>query len=584
MIGDLFFPKLIILLKENISEDQTCEVPVVSTGIGDFCGVRQTIAGHSVNAYLGVPFAQPPIGKLRLQPPKQIDHHLGFLSTDHYAPTCYHTLWESYDGFVGEQAWNPPDRHVSEDCLKLNIWVPGNLKSSEKLPVMVWIFGGGFISGSPSLDFYNGSVLAALQEVIVVNINYRVGALGFTSFGPKSSISGNFGLLDQQAALRWIHEKIGDFGGDPNKVTLFGESAGSASVTSHLFAPDSHPFFQRVAASSGTMIHHWATNPDVTDSSAKLAKLLGCHGNEEAILECLQGVEVAEFQQAADSLATGVPIQFTFTPISDDPLFFKGNVHDRFESGDFKRDFSGIFGLVEDEGSYFLPYYLGEERYGFVFDPKFDTNSEENSAKLNWTQFENSINVLGGYFGEDAAILQQVQQLYLNTYQIDRNSLTSPSPFLRDSIARLYSDQFFNCDFTHFIEHISKFITGNIYFYHFRERSTSNPWPKWMGVMHGYEIEYYFGVPVRSPDTYESVSRESEKRFSENLMQMWADFARNGSPSPNWRPHSESQKRLVLDKKLNDGIFEHIADPHHDTCIPLLNYRRRPITKSKIEL
>ncbi|KHJ92237.1 hypothetical protein OESDEN_07882 [Oesophagostomum dentatum] len=177
----------------------------------------------------------------------------------------------------------------------MNIWVPEKHDGS----VLVWIFGGGFFSGSPSLELYNGTAVAALKHTIVVNINYRLGPFGFLYLGKDSTVTGNMGLLDQQAALRWIHENIGFFGGDPSKVTLFGESAGGASVTSHLFAPDSYSFFNKIIALSGSITQPWATQtPDeIYNISMKFAERLGCTDNgHAAVLACLQTRNASEIQ------------------------------------------------------------------------------------------------------------------------------------------------------------------------------------------------------------------------------------------------------------------------------------------------
>ena len=122
----------------------------------------------------------------------------------------------------------------------------------------VWIFGGGFFSGTATLKLYDGKILAAKGDVIVVSIQYRIGALGFLSLGSDSSSPGNAGLLDQQLALRWIHEHIADFDGDPQRVTIFGESAGAASVSYHLLSPGSADFFNSAIMQSASAVARWA--------------------------------------------------------------------------------------------------------------------------------------------------------------------------------------------------------------------------------------------------------------------------------------------------------------------------------------
>src|SRR5260370_27254163 len=141
-----------------------------------------------------------------------------------------------------------PDRHVgkptSENCLALNVWTPARGRGADKRPVMVWMHGGGFVNGTS--DMYNSRWLAAKGHIVVVTINYRLGALGFLahpSLGPAGNI-GNYGLADQQAALRWVRDHIADFGGDPHKVTIAGESAGGISVCDHLVAPGSAGLFR----------------------------------------------------------------------------------------------------------------------------------------------------------------------------------------------------------------------------------------------------------------------------------------------------------------------------------------------------
>uniref|UniRef100_A0A915DV68 Carboxylic ester hydrolase n=1 Tax=Ditylenchus dipsaci TaxID=166011 RepID=A0A915DV68_9BILA len=160
--------------------------------------------------------------------------------------------------FPGAEMWNPPSE-VDEDCLTLNIWVPEKHDGT----VMVWIYGGGF---------------SQVEGAIVVNINYRLGAFGFLYFGAGSPVPGNMGLLDQQMALRWVNENIAYFGGDPRRVTLFGESSGGASASAHLFAQGSKNYFTKLIAKSGSILNNWATKPKevILDISLTLAKRLNC--------------------------------------------------------------------------------------------------------------------------------------------------------------------------------------------------------------------------------------------------------------------------------------------------------------------
>uniref|UniRef100_A0A3P8RFR0 Carboxylic ester hydrolase n=1 Tax=Astatotilapia calliptera TaxID=8154 RepID=A0A3P8RFR0_ASTCA len=226
--------------------------PVVHTKLGSLKGEYVSVKGKEtgVHAYLGVPFAKPPLGpSLRLAPPQPVGGWEGVRDATKQPPMCIQskeTVLDLVDK-LGTALVEIPD--ISEDCLYLNIYAPANRAKNAKLPVMVWIHGGGFALGSAST--YDGSALAAYQDVVVVLIQYRLGLLGFLSTGDEH-ISGNFGLLDQVEALKWIQQHIHNFGGDPGLVTIFGESAGGVSVSLLLLSPLSDGLFHRAIAESGT--------------------------------------------------------------------------------------------------------------------------------------------------------------------------------------------------------------------------------------------------------------------------------------------------------------------------------------------
>jgi para-nitrobenzyl esterase len=189
--------------------------PVVTTKYGELQG---TMAGGA-SVFLGVPFAQPPVGELRWRAPQPPSAWQGVREATRFGGICPQV--EIYAGF------NTPS--TTEDCLYLNVFVPGKVQAGAKLPVMFWIYGGGF-AGGESND-YDGRKLALQGNVIVVTINYRVGALGnlaHPALAREDRLHTNYGILDQQAALAWVRDNIAAFGGDPGHVTIFGESAGAA--------------------------------------------------------------------------------------------------------------------------------------------------------------------------------------------------------------------------------------------------------------------------------------------------------------------------------------------------------------------
>ncbi|HWJ70760.1 MAG TPA: carboxylesterase family protein [Sphingobium sp.] len=200
-----------------------------------------------VNAWLGVPFAAPPVRELRWRAPQPVTPWTGVRHADRYAPECLQPLRGSNQNhYFGEEA-------TSEDCLYLNIWAP---KAASKAPVVVWIYGGGFNIGSASMANYSGEPLAG-EGVVRVNIAYRVGPLGFMAHPELTRESGyggsgNYGLMDQIAALQWVQHNIERFGGDPDNVTIVGQSAGSMAIGLLQMSPLAKGLFQRIAAMSGS--------------------------------------------------------------------------------------------------------------------------------------------------------------------------------------------------------------------------------------------------------------------------------------------------------------------------------------------
>ena len=223
----------------------------VLTESGTISGTRV----NGLNVYKGIPFAAPPVGDLRWRPPVHVAPWTGERKADAFAPACMQ---------VGVSMPGETAPAVSEDCLYLNIWTPAEAQH-ERLPVFVWIYGGGYINGSASMPLYWGDRLAH-KGVIVVTIAYRLGPLGFlalpelTRESPHHS-SGNYGLLDQIAALEWIQKNIAAFGGDPKCVTIAGQSSGSISVSILMASPLAKGLFQRAIGESGGLFEPVALAP-----------------------------------------------------------------------------------------------------------------------------------------------------------------------------------------------------------------------------------------------------------------------------------------------------------------------------------
>jgi para-nitrobenzyl esterase len=200
----------------------------------------------SVTSFKGVPFAAPPVGELRWRPPAAPAAWSGVREAKAFGPACMQ---------MSTPRPGAPPMAQSEDCLYLNVWAPAAAKPGQKLPVMVWIHGGSFTSGAGSVPFYDGSHFAE-RGVVLVTVNYRLGRLGFfahpalTAENPQGAL-GNYGIMDNIAALKWVKANIAAFGGDPNNVTAFGESAGGILVNFLMTAPEAKGLFQKAISESG---------------------------------------------------------------------------------------------------------------------------------------------------------------------------------------------------------------------------------------------------------------------------------------------------------------------------------------------
>jgi para-nitrobenzyl esterase len=251
----------LVLMGFAIIAGCTQQVPdagVVKTDAGTVSGIQQ----DNLRVYHGIPFAAPPTGDLRWRPPAAVQPWTGVRDATKYSPACPQPI--TPDPKTGEPL-------MSEDCLYLDVWTPAK-SADEKLPVMIFFYGGAFAKIAPSgtMAAYNATTLAE-RGVVVVTPNYRLGALGFLAhpqLDAESShnSSGNYGIMDQVAAMQWVQNNIGAFGGDPSRVTIFGQSAGGESVLIHLVSPESRGLYQQALVESGPF---WANGPTIDNVHSK---------------------------------------------------------------------------------------------------------------------------------------------------------------------------------------------------------------------------------------------------------------------------------------------------------------------------
>jgi para-nitrobenzyl esterase len=250
------------------------DTTIVKTDAGYISGINDDENGLRI--YLGVPYASPPTGDLRWRPTVPMQPWTGTRNASEFSAFCPQPPHSDTSG-----------DGMSEDCLYLNVWTPAK-SADEKLPVMVFIHGGAFAEGTGSYPLFNGSALAR-KGVVVVTFNYRLGALGFLAHPQLdnesiNNTSGNYGILDQQAALNWVQKNIGNFGGEPSRVTIFGQSAGGSSILVHLVSPQSKGLYQQAIVQSGpiwtngTILNIYSSKADVERYGEEYAKSFGYEG------------------------------------------------------------------------------------------------------------------------------------------------------------------------------------------------------------------------------------------------------------------------------------------------------------------
>ncbi len=302
---------------------------------GEF-GILRGVAREGVDSFLGIPYAAPPVGNLRWAPPQSVSRWRGVRAADAYGNRC-----------PAAASSNGP-RSETEDCLFVNVQRPSGTHPGERLPVYVFIHGGGLVNGSSNQA--DGVALVRSSGALVVTLNYRLGVFGFLAHPELTSEqgeSGNYGLMDQQAALRWVQRNIGRFGGDPREVTIGGESAGGWSVCAHLVAPGSRGLFSRAVIESGSC-------PSTTEGAAETAGMalgsaVSCPGNDSAALDCLRRTSVGAL---LDAPSNGFPAPVRGT------RFLPQDPRVAVASGHFQR-VPILIGANRDEGRTFSSGNVG---------------------------------------------------------------------------------------------------------------------------------------------------------------------------------------------------------------------------------
>jgi para-nitrobenzyl esterase len=379
-------------------------------------GVVRGSTASGVDSFLGVPYAKPPVGALRWRAPQPAVPWTGVRDATRYGNRCPATA-----------STNGP-RSETEDCLFLNVQRPQGTKPGQHLPVYFWIHGGGLENGSSNQ--HDGTLITQLTGVIVVTINYRLGVFGFLAhpaLTAEAGQSGNYGLMDQQAALRWVHDNIASFGGDPRQVTIGGESAGGWSVCAHLSAPASRGLFARAIMESGSCYSQTESQAETAGSA--VAQSVGCT-NPATAAACLRAVPTGTL---LDHGPSGVAFVRNVPELPVDP-------DTAIRTGAFAH-VPVLIGANRDEGRTFAQGAIGltETQYDAFVAGAFPTNSAAVLARYPWPsnadQFtpayligaiETDSGLLAGIGGCTNRSLTQSLAAYTKTYAYEFDHRTGP--------------------------------------------------------------------------------------------------------------------------------------------------------------
>ncbi|KAK5900577.1 hypothetical protein CgunFtcFv8_025526 [Champsocephalus gunnari] len=454
-----------------------------------------------MDVFRGIPFADIPG---RFEKPKRHPGWDGVLKATEYRNRCIQVNLLM------------TDTRGSEDCLYLNIWVPHGRSVSTGLPVMVWIYGGAFLAGgSMGANFlenylYSGQEIADRGDVIVVTLGYRVGALGFLSTG-ESDLPGNYGLWDQHAAIAWVNRNIRSFGGDPDRITVFGESAGGASVNFQTLSPHNKGLFKRAISQSGVALCPWAINKNPRRFAEEVAIKVNCP-TDENMAPCLKMTDPAVLTLAGSLSISSSP---------DHPLVFNLALSPVIDGDFIPDDPSKLFNNMAD-----IDYMAGvNDMDGHLFTG-LDVPTI-NSPLVN-TPIDDVKRLLAAYTkAQGKAGADNAYSTYTS------NWASNPSwETIKKTVVEIGTDYIFLVPIqTALYLHAANAKTGRTYSYLFSEPSRmggiARPYPSWMGADHADDLQYVFGKPFSSPLGYWPRHRD----VSGYIIAYWTNFAKTGDPN-----------------------------------------------------
>lgn len=500
----------IALILPQAAMSTTSNAPIVEAPAGQIRGVSD----GSIRAFKGIPFAEPPTGDRRWQPPVPKARLNGVFDASSFGPAC-HQPASRLNNIYANEPWP-----MSEDCLSLNIWTPAKAK---KAAVFVWIYGGALWSGTSRDPLYDGRRMAE-RGVVVVSLNYRLGPLGWLahpelSRESKDGISGNYGLMDQIAALRWVQQNIAAFGGDPANVTIAGESAGALSVMYLLASPPARGLFSKAIAQSGYMI----STPElkVARHSSPAAEEIGTFVGQK-----LGAMDIAKLRaMPADEVTNGAAAA-GFMPLGViDGKYLTRQLVDVFDRGE-QAQVPLLAGFNE-----------GEIRSLKVLAPPAPATATEYEAKIRTA------------YGELA-------DAFVRLY---------PAATYRESILATTRDALYGWTAERMARNqAANGVPSFLYLWDHGYPAADNAD---LHAFHASELPYVFGSYDRTPPLWPKIpDTAAERTLSDVTMDYWVSFAQSGTPrargAPDWPAYGASRTYMHfadiprVKRGLMPGMFE----------------------------
>ncbi len=483
---------------------------VIATSNGPVSGTQT----DGVLAFKGIPYAAAPVGKLRWAPPRAPAPWKDAIQADAYGPQAIQN-----DAALGAIFGGPavkPD--MSEDCLRLHVWTP--VSSSEPLPVMVWIHGGAFTMGSGGSPMYDG-ITFAKRNIVLVSINYRLGALGFLRLtdltGARVPATGSEGIQDQAFALQWVQENITAFGGDPDNVTIFGESAGGMSVGALLGMPAAQPLFHKAIPQSGAG-HHAVPAARATRVAELLLEELGISPDDTEALYAATADEILAAQMKLEANTTELQ-ERDIAGMAFQPCIDGVHIPDlpiRSIAAGLSKGKPVLIGTTLEENKLFT-----------MMDPS-----------LSSADFETVKTALGGTFAPDE--IEQLLETYTAALQKRGDDPTplammtaiNTDRMFRMPAIRLAEAQAGHCD--------------DVYVYQFNWKTDAMGGV--LGACHALEIPYVFGSH-RAPGMagFAGSGQPGADALSQAMQSRWVAFANTGKPGTDLAPYADRRTTMVFD-------------------------------------